>query len=148
VLTLKPELEEIVHLAAAGREDDVVILTPPEQQVRADRAVLERVVGNLVTNALQYGAPPIRLTAEQTDTHLRVTVSDSGEGIDPQFVPHLFDRFRRSDDSQRRASGAGLGLSIARAYARAHGGDLLYHAPDEGGAEFELVLPRTNPNAG
>jgi signal transduction histidine kinase len=72
-------------------------------------------------------------------------VTDSGEGIDPQFVPHLFDRFRRSDESLRKGSGSGLGLSIARAYARAHGGDLLYHAPDEGSAEFELVLPRTTP---
>ena len=147
VLTLKPELEEIVQLAAGGREDQVVIETPSTQQVLADRAVLERVVANLVTNALQHGAPPIRLVAEQTDTHLRVTVSDSGEGIDPQFVPHLFDRFRRSEASQRQATGAGLGLSIARAYARAHGGDLLYHASNAGGAAFELVLPRTTPPA-
>jgi signal transduction histidine kinase len=145
VLTLRPELESIVRLAAGGHEDNIMIEAASEQQIRADRSVLERVVTNLVTNALQYGAPPIRLVAEQTDTHLRVTVSDSGEGIDPQFVPHLFDRFRRSEESQRKSSGAGLGLSIARAYARAHGGDLLYHAPNEGGAEFELVLPRTTP---
>lgn len=145
LLTLKPELEDIVRLAAAGRERDVVVETPPEQRVRADRAVLERVVANLVTNALQYGAPPIRLVAEQTDTHLRVVVSDSGQGIDPQFVPYLFDRFRRSQESLRKSSGAGLGLSIARAYARAHGGDVLYHHADSGGAAFELVLPRTTP---
>jgi signal transduction histidine kinase len=145
VVTLRPELEEIIRLAAPGREQDVVIDSSPGLQVRADRAVLERVVANLVANALQYGAPPIRLVAEQSDTHLRVTVTDSGEGIDPTFVPHLFDRFRRSEESLRKGSGSGLGLSIARAYARAHGGDLLYHAPDEGGAQFELVLPRTIP---
>jgi signal transduction histidine kinase len=142
-LRLETELEEIVHLAAAEHLDDVVIETRPGEHVLADRAVLERVVANLVTNALQHGAPPIRLAAEQTDTHLRVTVTDSGEGIDPQFVPHLFDRFRR-DVKQPAGSGAGLGLSIARAYARAHGGDLLYHPVAVGGAAFELVLPRTS----
>jgi signal transduction histidine kinase len=145
LITLRPELDEIVRTSAAGREDDVVIETPGTEKVVADRAVLERVVGNLVTNALRYGDPPVRLVAKQTDTHLRIVVSDEGEGIDPQFVPHLFDRFQRSAASLNRGTGAGLGLAIARAYARAHGGDLLYHAGGKGGALFELVLPRTTP---
>jgi two-component system, OmpR family, sensor histidine kinase MtrB len=110
--------------------------------------VLERVVGNLVTNALRHGAPPVRLVARQTDTHLRLVVEDSGEGIDPQFVPHLFDRFRRSEQARQVGTGAGLGLAIARAHARAHGGDVLYHPADGDGAMFELVIPRTNPPAG
>jgi len=145
LITLRPELEEIVRTMASGREDDVVIETPQTEKVVADRAVLERVVGNLVTNALRYGAPPVRLVAQQTDTHLRIVVSDHGEGIDPQFIPHLFERFQRSDRSRGSGSGAGLGLAIARAYARAHGGDLLYHVRRQGGALFELVLPRTTP---
>jgi signal transduction histidine kinase len=145
LITLKPELEQIVRATAAGRARDVVIETPQTENVVADPAVLERVVGNLVTNALRYGAPPVHLVAQQTDTHLRIVVSDHGEGIDPQFVPHLFDRFQRSEHSRSRASGAGLGLAIARAYARAHGGDLLYHPRRDAGALFELVLPRTAP---
>jgi signal transduction histidine kinase len=145
LITLRPELEEIVRATASGREDDIVIETPQTEKVVADRAVLERVVGNLVTNALRYGAPPVRLVAQQTDTHLRIVVSDHGEGIDPQFVPHLFDRFQRSPQARSVGSGAGLGLAIARAYARAHGGDLLYHTRRHGGALFELVLPRTAP---
>jgi signal transduction histidine kinase len=145
LLALRPELEEIVQTSAPGREQDIVIETPETEKVVADRAVLERVVGNLVTNALRYGAPPVRLVAKQTDTHLRIVVSDNGEGIDPHFVPQLFDRFQRSDRSRHRNTGAGLGLAIARAYARAHGGDLLYHPADDGGALFELVLPRTAP---
>jgi signal transduction histidine kinase len=145
LIRLKPQLDEIVHTSAAGRERDVVIRTSGAEQVIADRDVLERVVGNLLTNALRYGAPPVELVAKQTDTHLRIVVSDSGEGIDPQFVPYLFERFHRSEQSPQRATGAGLGLAIARSYARAHGGDLLYHAGgDGGGATFELVLPRTN----
>jgi signal transduction histidine kinase len=146
LVSLEDELEEIVRVAAGGREQDVVIESHTDEVV-ADRSVLERVVGNLVTNALRYGAPPVRLVAQQTDTHLRISVADSGRGVDPQFVPHLFERFRRSEDSTRRGSGSGLGLAIARAYARAHGGDLLYH-PRDGetrGATFELVLPSTSP---
>ena len=144
IITLEPELDQIVRMSAAGRERDVLIEASGAEQVVADRTVLERVVGNLVTNALRYGAPPVELVAQQTDTHLRIVVSDSGEGIDPQFAPYLFDRFRRSERAQQHATGAGLGLAIARSYARAHGGDLLYHAGNGDGATFELVLPRTN----
>jgi len=146
LLTLQPELEEIAR-AVAPDFDQVAIETPETEKVVADRVVLERVVGNLLTNALRYGRPPVRIVARQTDTHLRIVVSDEGEGIDPAFLPHLFDRFQRSDSSRGRDSGAGLGLAIARSYARAHGGDLLYHATDDGGALFELVLPRTAPPA-
>jgi signal transduction histidine kinase len=144
-VTLRPELEEIVRTMAGDRGDHVVIDAPETEQAVADRTVLERVVGNLLANALSYGAPPVRVSARQTDTHLRITVSDSGAGIDPQFVPHLFERFRRSEHSQAKGTGAGLGLSIARSYARAHGGDLLYHAGEGDGASFELVIPHTTP---
>jgi signal transduction histidine kinase len=145
VLALEPELQQIVKSSAPGREQDVVIETAGAERVVADRNVLERVVGNLVTNALHYGAPPIELVARQSDTHLRIVVSDSGEGIDRQFIPHLFERFRRSEDSQQKATGSGLGLAIARSYARAHGGDVLYHSgTDDNGATFELILPRAN----
>src|SRR4029453_295515 len=109
------------------------------------RMVLERVVGNLLTNALSYGAPPVRVSARQTDTHPRITVSDSGAGIDPQFVPHLFERFRRSDQALAKVTGAGLGLSIARSYARAHGGAPPFPPGGATAAMFELVLPHTTP---
>src|SRR5919197_702706 len=145
LIRLKPQLDEIVHTSVPGRERDVVVETSGAEQVLADRSVLDRVVGNLLANALRYGAPPVQLVAKQTDTHLRIVVSDSGVGIDPKFVPYLFERFHRSEESQQRGTGAGLGLAIARSYARAHGGDLLYHpSGDGGGATFELVLPRTN----
>jgi signal transduction histidine kinase len=67
-------------------------------------------------------------------------VHDQGAGIDPAFVPRLFDRFQRSDSARQMGTGAGLGLSIARLYARAHGGDLVYEPVSEG-TRFDLVLP-------
>jgi signal transduction histidine kinase len=144
-VTLADELEGIVKAVAPGREKDVTITTPGTTDVMVDRTVIERVVTNLLTNALDYGAPPIRVLGRLTDRHLRIVVEDSGEGIDPQFVPHLFDRFRRSEESSGKRTGAGLGLSIARSYARAHGGELLYDPAGGAGARFELVLPALLP---
>jgi signal transduction histidine kinase len=139
-LALKAELEQIVKANALGREDSVEIDVADTEAVFADRAVLERVVGNLVANAVRHGEPPVRIVASQHDTHLRLSVQDSGAGIEPEFVPNLFDRFQRSATARQSGFGAGLGLSIARLYARAHGGDLVYDAAADG-ARFELVLP-------
>jgi signal transduction histidine kinase len=139
-LALKAELEQIVKESAPGREHDVEVDVADDEAVIADRTVLERVVGNLVTNAIRHGAPPVRIVARQQDSHLRLSVHDSGAGIDPAFVPNLFDRFERSDAARQSGTGAGLGLSIARLYARAHGGDLVYE-PEAPGARFDLVLP-------
>ena len=69
-------------------------------------------------------------------------VEDRGEGVPPQFVPELFDRFTRG--SRARVGGAGLGLAIARSYARAHNGDLVYEDAEPHGARFQLVLPVKN----
>jgi signal transduction histidine kinase len=70
---------------------------------------------------------------------LRVSVQDEGEGVPEELVPVLFERFERGSAGK----GTGLGLSIAQAYARAHGGDLVYNPPSGGGARFELILPRS-----
>jgi signal transduction histidine kinase len=139
-INLRAELKHVVKEAALGRAYEVEV-DAPEDTVVVDRTVLERVIGNLVTNALRYGAPPIRVVARQSDTYLRISVQDGGEGIDPEFVPNLFDRFQRSDAARQSGTGAGLGLSIARLYARAHGGDVVYEPDVTGGARFDLIVP-------
>ncbi|HEX3807253.1 MAG TPA: GAF domain-containing protein [Gaiellaceae bacterium] len=105
--------------------------------VLADPLVIDRVVSNLLINAVRYGKPPIMISAEQRDRHLRVTVEDRGAGVPEELRPRLFERFSRADT----ANGSGLGLAIARAYARAHGGDLLYQ-PLADGTRFELIVPQ------
>ena len=107
----------------------------------ADRAALERIVTNLVTNAFRYGTPPVTVRAEQTDRHFRLSVEDRGDGVSADFVPDLFERFSRSRDTNTVSVGTGLGLAIARSYARAHGGDLLYEDATPHGARFSLILP-------
>jgi signal transduction histidine kinase len=102
-----------------------------------DPLVLERVLTNLLLNAVRHGSPPIVLAAEQRDRHLRIAVEDAGSGVPEELRPRLFERFERGAE----ASGSGLGLAIARTYARAHGGDLIYD-PGVRGARFELVVPQ------
>jgi signal transduction histidine kinase len=108
----------------------------PELAVLADPLVLDRVLSNLLVNAARYGAPPIVVTAARTDRHVRIAVEDAGGGVPEELRPRLFERFARGGDER----GSGLGLAIARAYARAHGGDLVYE-PLDGGTRFELILP-------
>jgi signal transduction histidine kinase len=110
---------------------------PESLAVRVDPLVIERVVSNLLLNAVRHGGPPILLSAEQRDRHLRVVVEDGGDGVPEELHGRLFERFERGTD----ARGSGLGLAIARMYARAHGGELLYDAGAQG-ARFELVVPQ------
>ena len=124
--------------ADTAPEADVRIDVPAELEVEADRAALERIFGNLVRNAVKYGEPPVILSVQSRDRYFRLSIEDGGEGVPTELVPRLFERFERGSVGQ----GSGLGLSIARAYARAHGGDLIYD-PSGGGARFDLILPRT-----
>jgi signal transduction histidine kinase len=145
-INVRERLEEIVAAVAEERKADVHVGAPADLEASADPAALERIVGNLVTNALRYGSPPVEVKAEQRDRHLRVFVEDHGEGVPPQFVPELFERFTRT--GRERAGGTGLGLAIARSYARAHDGDLVYEDAEPNGASFQLILPTKNNGNG
>jgi two-component system sensor histidine kinase MtrB len=75
-------------------------------------------------------------------------VEDRGEGVPPEFVPQLFERFTRGGQARAREIGTGLGLAIARSFARAHHGELTYEAAHPTGARFELLLPVARLRAG
>jgi K+-sensing histidine kinase KdpD len=115
----------------------VSLEVPSDLAAVVDPHALDRIVSNLLVNALRHGAPPIVLAAEQRDTHLRISVTDHGRGVSEEIRSRLFERFERGPN----ARGSGLGLSIARAYAHAHGGDLVYHH-DPAAPRFDLVVPR------
>lgn len=108
----------------------------------ADPLVLDRVLSDLVGNACRHGAAPVTVRAEINDRHLRISVEDRGEGVSEDLAPRIFDRFERGG-----GEGSELGLAIAKAYARAHGGDVVYESRERGGARFELVLPRLEARA-
>jgi signal transduction histidine kinase len=134
-LLVRSALEEIVRHAVPDGAG-VTVDVPGELTAVVDRLVLERVVANLVSNAARYGEPPVTVSALHREGRLEVAVSDEGPGVPEELESRLFDRFARGDDT----AGSGLGLAISRAYARAHGGDIVYR-PEGGGARFELTLP-------
>jgi signal transduction histidine kinase len=94
---------------------------PPNATVVGDRLRLEQALGNLVDNALRHGAGTIRIEAEQSDGTVELHVRDEGPGFSPEFLPRAFERFTRPN-ADRAGRGAGLGLSIVRTIASAHGG--------------------------
>ena len=116
--------------------------------VDGDAHLLGRAVENLVDNAVQYtptgGSIKVRMRCPGESDRASFTVADTGPGIGPQDLPHLFDPLYRGDMARTMgAGGTGLGLSIARRILRAHGGDLVVANRMAGGAEFSGWLPCT-----
>ena len=137
----RERVECLLPQIAPDRIGDVRVDVEPDLEVVTDPEAFERIVANLITNALRYGAPPVDVRCESNGS-FRLVVKDHGDGIDPMFVPRLFDRFSRSPTSRaQRTDGAGLGLAIARSYAQSLGGDLRYEDSDSAGACFALELP-------
>jgi len=122
---------------AVPQDTPLEVQVPDDLAVIADPLVLDRIVSNLLANAVRHGEPPVVLAAEQRDRHVRISVEDQGEGVPEELQARLFERFERTAD----VPGSGLGLAIARAYARAHGGDLVYDDAGDG-ARFDVVIPR------
>jgi PAS domain S-box-containing protein len=122
------------------------VLDPDVGQVWADPDRLQQVVWNLLSNAIKFtpegGAVSIRLA--RTGSQVEIVVRDSGEGISPEFVPHVFERFRQADSSTTRPHGGlGLGLAIVRHLMEAHGGTVVAESAGKGhGASFTVRLPR------
>jgi two-component system OmpR family sensor kinase len=108
--------------------------------VEADPLRLEQALGNLVDNALVYGAGCVTLSAVGTGDTIELHVADEGNGFPPSFADRAFDRFSRADEA-RNAPGTGLGLAIVALVARAHGGDAIAGG-GAGGADVWLSLPR------
>src|SRR5437762_4174437 len=117
--------------------------------VQGDPSRLQQVVWNLLNNAIKF-APAggrVHVRLERGDSAAIVTVSDSGPGIPPEFLPHAFERFRQADASATRAQGGlGLGLDIVRHLIELHGGTVKVESPGEmGGATLIVTLPLLEP---
>lgn len=121
---------------------DISIACPSDLNLHTDPDHLRRVVVNYLTNALKYGEPPVGITVSITADFVRLQVCDNGRGVPAEFIPRLFDRFARADETARAQEGTGLGLSIVRGLALANGGDAWYEPLDPRGSCFNLSLPR------
>jgi PAS domain S-box-containing protein len=119
--------------------------------ILADSHRLQQVVWNLVHNAIKFtpSAGRVEIRLERVNGHLHITIQDTGRGISPTFLPHVFQRFRQQDSSTTRESfGLGLGLSIAKHLVELHGGTISAFSPGEGqGATFVVQLPVAGPQA-
>ena len=106
---------------------------------------VEQVLTNLISNALRHSplGGRVNVRARRAAPGVEVTVSDTGEGIRAQDLPHIFERFYRGDAarSRQRGAGAGLGLAIARGIVRAHGGEIRVESEPGQGTQFTFYLP-------
>lgn len=113
--------------------------------VSGDPERLQQVVWNLLSNAVKFTprAGRVQVRLQRVNSHVEIAVSDTGQGINPQFLPHVFERFRQADSSSTRAHGGlGLGLAIVRHLVELHGGCVRAESSGEGkGATFVVELP-------
>ena len=122
-------------------------VAPEADQVLGDPDRLEQVVENLLANALRYTPTggQIEICGRAEGDSIVLTVADSGAGIAPEHVPHVFDRFYKGDAARTRdANGSGLGLSIAKAIVERHHGSIEVTSVP-GRTAFTIVLPRQPP---
>ncbi|TDC30701.1 HAMP domain-containing histidine kinase [Micromonospora sp. 15K316] len=134
-------------LRARGWTDRVRTDLPPGTAARLDPRRLDVILANLVGNALRHGAPPVSVRLRADPDWIVLSVGDRGPGLDPQVLPHVFDRFYKADSARSRSEGSGLGLAIAWENARLHRagaarGSLTAGNDPAGGAVFTLRLPR------
>jgi two-component system sensor histidine kinase BaeS len=119
---------------ATESSDDLPIL-------EVDPVRIREVLANLVANALRHtpAGGSVTIGGAVSPATVILTVRDTGPGIDPELLPHVFDRFVKSSASR----GSGLGLAIARGLVEAHGGSISVESPAGGGTTFRVELPRT-----
>jgi PAS domain S-box-containing protein len=129
-------------MAVGCRDDEVAIDVVDGLEVLADPDHFRQIVTNYLTNALKYGRTPIRIEAAPANGAVEVRIRDQGEGVPPDFVPRLFERFAQAPGVAEAHRGTGLGLSIVRGLAQAHGGEAWYEPNEPRGACFGVRLPR------
>ncbi|TLY76683.1 MAG: response regulator [Gammaproteobacteria bacterium] len=137
---------ETMHPAAQAKGLKIVpLLDTGAGTVRGDFARLQQIVCNLLSNAIKFTPTDgqVEVCLARRNGEIEISVSDNGQGIKPEFLPHVFDRFRQEDGSiSRRHGGLGLGLAIVRHLVELHAGTVEAHSDGEGkGAHFVVRLP-------
>jgi signal transduction histidine kinase len=139
-IDLRAHLQRIGERYRHSLGDQLDIDCPADQYIRADPDDLDRIIGNLIDNATQHGAPPITIRAQATADGVEIRVGDRGPGFPPGFVPQAFHRFTRADTA-RTTGGTGLGLAIVDTLTQRNRGTVTARNHPAGGAEIALSLP-------
>jgi heavy metal sensor kinase len=142
-------VQEACELFLPTTEDKGVKLTcqvPEKSLLKADPRMIQRLLSNLLDNAIKYtpSGGSVAVSLEEQGENLVIEVKDTGIGISSSDLPRIFERFYRCDRS-RSLEGIGLGLSLARAIARAHGGDITALSQANEGSTFRVILPKSLP---
>jgi signal transduction histidine kinase len=137
---------EAVRLAADAKGVRLdVIIDPIAGPVTGDPNRLQQVVSNLLSNAIKFTdrGGKVQVTLERVNSHVELSVSDTGAGIDPAFLPHVFERFSQADETLTRTNhGLGLGLAIVKNLSELHGGSVRAKSAGVGlGSTFIVALP-------
>lgn len=136
--------DQLEDLSLLAPELAVTAEIEPGLEVRGDRDLLAQLMQNLITNAAKYNLPQgwVRVSVNHTDARVQLTLTNATTPLSAAEADRLFDRFYRGDPARaRQTEGLGLGLSLAREIARAHGGDLVLTPSFAGEARFALHLP-------
>jgi signal transduction histidine kinase/CheY-like chemotaxis protein len=136
---------DAVRPAADARAIGIETILDPVGPVAGDAARLQQVVWNLLINAVKFTPKggQIQLHLRRLSAHVEIEVSDTGQGITPKMLPHVFERFRQADSSSTRTHGGlGLGLALVKHLVELHGGTVVAQSAGEGqGASFVVTLP-------
>jgi heavy metal sensor kinase len=135
---------ELFRAPAEDKDLRLACDVPGNFSISGDNRLIQRMIANLLDNAIKYTpvGGRIEVTVQPKHSHaVAITVKDNGVGIDDKDMPHIFERFYRCDPSRSEA-GIGLGLSFARAIARAHGGDITVTSEPNQGSLFTVTLPK------
>jgi CheY-like chemotaxis protein len=139
---------EAIRPAAEAKGVELNAQVEDVGEIFADPERVQQIVWNLLSNAVKFTPKggSVTMSARAEGTNLVVRVADTGQGIEPEFLPHVFDRFRQADGSTtRRHGGLGLGLAIVKQLAQAHGGSVYALSDGTGnGSEFVVELPMRN----
>jgi signal transduction histidine kinase len=147
-VNIKEVVEKLAPVRLAMEEQQInmaVLVDESIESIKVDLNRLLQILINLLSNAMRYSkaGDEIKLEINADKTGIIFSVSDMGPGIAPEHLPHLFDRFYRADESRSSISGGrGLGLSIARSYAEAHGGRIWVESELGAGTTFYVFIPQ------
>jgi signal transduction histidine kinase len=144
-------LERVVARHKMAAEQNKIDLQITETDdlplVNVDVERMSQVLDNLIINAFRYTPEEgkVLLSAGSTNGLVQIKVKDTGNGILPEDLPHIFDRFYRADKSRQQSGESGLGLAIAKSIVEAHGGKIIVESAPGEGAEFTITLSPYHP---
>jgi PAS domain S-box-containing protein len=143
-----------IRPAAAAKNIKITVESASSETIFADPERLQQVIWNLLTNAVKFTAKggEVKVEIARVTSKIQISVSDTGEGIAPEFLPYVFDRFSQADASTtRKTGGLGLGLSIVRHIVEMHGGTVIAHSEGIGLGTtiiFQIPIPGIRPAEG